>query len=165
MTPNQVRLPRRPGSPQRRRTASAPPICISASCSFWRAGSTPAPTHAKLARAAHCHRNSVLNALHRLRDLGLLTWERQFTRCARLAAPGRQSLPVMSNLSFAASTRRRTVCAGKEGRKNGIFSWPTTFVQQGKADGAGGAATGGCGPARSGLLARRRAWEAGMVRA
>lgn len=38
------------------------------------------PAHAKLARAAHCHRNSVLNALHRLRDLGLLTWERQ-TRC------------------------------------------------------------------------------------
>jgi hypothetical protein len=38
------------------------------------------PCHAKLARAAHCHRNSVLNALHRLRDLGLLTWEQQFTR-------------------------------------------------------------------------------------
>jgi hypothetical protein len=40
----------------------------------------PSPCHAKLARAAHCHRNSVLNALHRLRDLGLLTWERQFVR-------------------------------------------------------------------------------------
>ena len=38
------------------------------------------PAHAKLARAAHCHRNSVFNALHRLRDLGLLTWERQFVR-------------------------------------------------------------------------------------
>ena len=38
------------------------------------------PPHAKLARAAHCHRNSVLNALHRLRDLGLLSWERQFSR-------------------------------------------------------------------------------------
>jgi hypothetical protein len=38
------------------------------------------PPHAKLARAAHCHRNSVLNALHRLRDLGLLAWERQFVR-------------------------------------------------------------------------------------
>jgi DNA-binding transcriptional MocR family regulator len=38
----------------------------------------PCPSHAKLARAAHCHRNSVLNALHRLRDLGLLTWERQW---------------------------------------------------------------------------------------
>jgi hypothetical protein len=38
------------------------------------------PCHAKLARAAHCHRNSVGNALHRLRGLGLLTWERQFTR-------------------------------------------------------------------------------------
>jgi hypothetical protein len=38
------------------------------------------PPHAKLARAAHCHRNSVANALYRLRDLGLLTWERQFTR-------------------------------------------------------------------------------------
>jgi hypothetical protein len=38
------------------------------------------PSHAKLARAAHCHRNSVLNALHRLRDLGLLTWEKQFQR-------------------------------------------------------------------------------------
>lgn len=36
------------------------------------------PCHAKLARAAHCHRNSVLNALHRLRCLGLLSWERQY---------------------------------------------------------------------------------------
>ena len=38
------------------------------------------PPHGKLARAAHCHRNSVLNALHRLRELGLLAWEKQFTR-------------------------------------------------------------------------------------
>jgi hypothetical protein len=38
------------------------------------------PPHAKLARAAHCHRNSVLNALCRLRDLGLLAWKRQFVR-------------------------------------------------------------------------------------
>ena len=44
------------------------------------------PSHAKLARAAHCHRNSVLNALHRLRDLGLLTWERQFIRLQRAGA-------------------------------------------------------------------------------
>jgi hypothetical protein len=35
------------------------------------------PSHGALARAARCHRNSVLNALHRLRDLGLLAWERQ----------------------------------------------------------------------------------------
>ena len=35
------------------------------------------PAHAKLARAAHCHRSTVLNALHRLRDLGLIAWERQ----------------------------------------------------------------------------------------
>jgi hypothetical protein len=38
------------------------------------------PPHAKLAKAAHCHRNSVLNALHRLRDLGLLDWIRQTLR-------------------------------------------------------------------------------------
>jgi hypothetical protein len=38
------------------------------------------PCHAKLARAAHCHRNSVANALHRLRDLGLLSWEPQFVQ-------------------------------------------------------------------------------------
>ena len=43
----------------------------------WQSASPP---HAKLARAAHCHRNSVGNALHRLRDLGLLAWERQFVR-------------------------------------------------------------------------------------
>ena len=35
------------------------------------------PAHAKLARAAHCHRSTVLNALHRLRDLRLIAWERQ----------------------------------------------------------------------------------------
>ena len=40
----------------------------------------PDPPHAKLARAAHCHRNSVLNALHRLRSLGLLSWSRQWVR-------------------------------------------------------------------------------------
>jgi hypothetical protein len=40
----------------------------------------PSPPHAKLALAAHCHRRSVGNALHRLRDLGLLNWERQFIR-------------------------------------------------------------------------------------
>lgn len=38
------------------------------------------PPHAKLARAAHCHRNSVANALRRLRDLGVLTWEKRFIR-------------------------------------------------------------------------------------
>lgn len=38
------------------------------------------PPHARLAKAAHCHRNSVGNALRRLRDLGLLSWTRQFTR-------------------------------------------------------------------------------------
>ena len=40
----------------------------------------PCPSHAKLARAAHCHRNSVVNALHRFRDLGLLSWQHQTTR-------------------------------------------------------------------------------------
>jgi hypothetical protein len=40
----------------------------------------PDPSHAKLAAAAHCHRNSVLGALRRLRDLGLLSWVPQFRR-------------------------------------------------------------------------------------
>ena len=41
---------------------------------------SPDPPHAKLARAAHCHRNSVANALHRFRALGLLTWQLQAVR-------------------------------------------------------------------------------------
>lgn len=41
---------------------------------------SPEPSHAKLAAAAHCHRNTVGNALKRLRDLGLLSWSRQFIR-------------------------------------------------------------------------------------
>lgn len=41
---------------------------------------SPEVPHAKLAKAAHCHRNSVANGLKRLRDLGLLSWSRQFVR-------------------------------------------------------------------------------------
>jgi hypothetical protein len=42
--------------------------------------SNASPCHAKLARAAGCHRNSVANALRRLRGLGLLSWEPRFIR-------------------------------------------------------------------------------------
>jgi hypothetical protein len=38
------------------------------------------PDHGRLARACACHRNSVGNALKRLRELGLLDWERRFIR-------------------------------------------------------------------------------------
>lgn len=40
----------------------------------------PCPPHAKLARAAGVHRNTVGKALARLRGLGLLSWTRQVTR-------------------------------------------------------------------------------------
>lgn len=36
------------------------------------------PPHAKLARAANCHRNSVAAAFKRLRDLGLIDWVSQY---------------------------------------------------------------------------------------
>lgn len=40
------------------------------------------PSHSKLARAAHCHRNTVGNALRRLRALGVLDWSPRFVRLA-----------------------------------------------------------------------------------
>lgn len=61
------------------------------------------PCHAKLARAAHCHRRSIGNALHRLRDLGFICWEKQFVRIGhgyvaqtanRYSFEGQPSLPL-----------------------------------------------------------------------
>jgi hypothetical protein len=78
----------------------------------------PCPCHAKLARAAHCHRNSVLNALHRLRDLGLLTWERQ-TRCVhgwRIQTANHYRL--VSNPSLPAA---RAVLVGKERKQSSLL--------------------------------------------
>ena len=84
------------------------------------------PAHAKLARAAHCHRNSVLNALHRLRDLGLLTWERQFTRVhgwrlqianrylfvSNLALPPARAVEVKKGKKLASLIGPNTLCSG-----------------------------------------------------
>jgi hypothetical protein len=74
------------------------------------------PAHAKLAKAAHCHRNSVLNALHRLRDLGLLEWERQFTRLGgwRIQTANRYLFPGKSlpqNRKTSSFLGRQSLCS------------------------------------------------------
>jgi hypothetical protein len=82
------------------------------------------PCHAKLARAAHCHRNSVLNALHRLRDLGLLTWERQFVRlCGGHRAQVANRYLFVSNLPLPPARAVST----KKGRKLSALLGPQSF--------------------------------------
>jgi hypothetical protein len=85
------------------------------------------PAHAKLARAAHCHRNSVLNALHRLRDLGLLIWERQFVRLhgwrlqvanrylfvSNLALPPARSVPLGKGRKLSPLLGSQSLCNGR----------------------------------------------------
>jgi hypothetical protein len=67
------------------------------------------PSHAKLAKAAHCHRNSVGNALQRLRGLGLVTWEPRHIRIGgghfvqasnRYLFPSNTSLPPARPVKF-----------------------------------------------------------------
>ena len=87
------------------------------------------PSHAKLARAAHCHRNSVLTALHRLRELGLLSWERQFARLrggyvAQVA--NRYLFPSGSCLPAARTTRE-----GK-GRRSSALLAPRSLCTGGR---------------------------------
>jgi hypothetical protein len=85
------------------------------------------PCHAKLARAAHCHRNSVLNALHRLRDLGLLTWERQFNRLHGWRLQVANRYLFVSNLALPPA---RAVTARK-GRKLASLLGAQTFQSGG----------------------------------
>jgi DNA-binding transcriptional MocR family regulator len=91
----------------------------------------PNPPHAKLARAANVHRNTVGNALHRFRALGLLTWQRQVIRLGggwvaqianRYFFPEQPSLPLPKPLATANKTK-----------KDSIFSCPTNFVQRGRS--------------------------------
>jgi DNA-binding transcriptional MocR family regulator len=46
-------------------------VRVAAKLAFWR---SPCPSHRALARASRCSRGTVLNALGRLRALGLLSW-------------------------------------------------------------------------------------------
>ena len=89
----------------------------------------PSPSHAKLARAAHCHRNSVLNALHRLRGLGLLTWERTFIRLrSGYVAQATNRYLFVSNPSLPAA---RTRPEGK-GRRLSSLLGPQTLCSGGR---------------------------------
>lgn len=55
------------------------------------------PSHSKLARAAHCHRNTVGNALRRLRALGVLDWSPRFVRLAGHVARASNTYRFLSN--------------------------------------------------------------------
>ncbi len=54
-------------------------VHLIAKLACWRSAT---PTHRALARAARCSRGTVLNALRRLRALGLLSWQAR-TVCGR----------------------------------------------------------------------------------
>jgi hypothetical protein len=119
----------------------------------------PSPCHAKLARAAHCHRNSVLNALHRLRDLGLLTWERQFTQLHGWRIQTANRYLFVSNLPLPPA-RSRPV--GKE-RKLASLLGPQSLCS-GPRPAALAAMLAGAARLPDLLAARRAAWEGGLVR-
>ena len=96
----------------------------------------PCPSHAKLARAARCHRNSVANALRRFRALGLLDWQRR-------------SIELRGGWRARTSNRYRFNAPKKQ--EESIFPSPTKFVH---------AASGLASPL---LAARREAWRRGLV--
>lgn len=84
-------------------------VRIAAKLAYWR---DRTPTHRRLARAARCSRRTVVNALARLRDLGLLSWANR-TLCGsgvavRLsnayvfsAATGLESIRILTRAKFA----------------------------------------------------------------
>ena len=96
----------------------------------------PSPCHARLARAAHCHRNSVLNALHRLRDLGLLIpgAAASTARCTGGGCRGPNVYDCSWAILLLPPVRSRPV--GK-GRKLSAFTWPTKLVHRRSAAVAG----------------------------
>jgi hypothetical protein len=118
------------------------------------------PAHAKLARAAHCHRNSVLNALHRLRDLGLLTWERQHIKLHGWRIQTTNRYLFVSNAALPTARPRLE----QKGRKLSSLLGPQCL---GSGPRAAALATMLAGAARLPdlLAARRAAWEAGQARA
>ena len=118
------------------------------------------PCHAKLARAAHCHRNSVLNALHRLRDLGLLTWERQFTRVHGWRLQVANRYLFVSNLALPPAQPVQQ----RKGRKLSALLGPQSLCS-GHDRGALASMLAGAARLPDLLAMRRRAWEGGLVRA
>ena len=123
--PQPMRLECRPGT-QDAAAWPAPLISVSCSSSLRARWQDPSPAHAKLARAAHCHRNSVGNALHRLRDLGLMTWERQTLRVhgwrlqvanrylfmSNASLPPARTRPVGKGRKLSALIASETLCSG-----------------------------------------------------
>jgi DNA-binding transcriptional MocR family regulator len=82
------------------------------------------PSHAKIAKAAGCHRNTVGNALHRLRDLGLLDWDRRFVRIGGgQFAQASNSYRFPSNASLPPA---RAATVGKD-KKNPSFIGPQSL--------------------------------------
>ena len=84
------------------------------------------PSHAKLAKAAKVHRNTVGNAMSRFRDLGLLTWVGRVVRLrgGHLARGSNQyCFPEQPSLPAATPRRLR-----QKGMKKPIFVSPTKFV-------------------------------------
>jgi hypothetical protein len=109
------------------------------------------PPHAKLAKAAHCHRNSVLNALHRLRSLGLLTWAPQFIqrhgwrlRTANRYAFTSNALPAPRERKTSSLFGSQSLCSGRSGALASMLAEAAKLPDL--------------------LAARRQAWEAGLVR-
>jgi DNA-binding transcriptional MocR family regulator len=84
------------------------------------------PSHARLARAAKVHRNTVANALTRFRELGLLDWKPRYVRLnGGHVARGSNHyfFPEQPSLPVAALRPLR-----QKGIKQAIFACPTKFV-------------------------------------
>jgi hypothetical protein len=105
----------------------------------------------------------VLNALHRLRDLGLLTWERQFTRVHGWRLQVANRYLFVSNLPLPPARAARSVQAKKEGKMASFLGRQPLCSGAKRTEMAELQRAAAALPDL--LLARRRAWEAGMVRA
>jgi DNA-binding transcriptional MocR family regulator len=106
------------------------------------------PSHAKLAKAAHCHRNSVGNALRRLRGLGLVTWEPRHIRIGGghfAQASNHYLFPSNTSLPPARPAKIR-----KDGKMSSFIGKQSLCIGDPEA-------------AQAALAARRRVMEARML--
>lgn len=65
------------------------------------------PDHAKLAKASHCHRNTVRKALQRFRALGLLTWRATYRLIGGKRYQGTNRYHFVSNAVLPTAKARK----------------------------------------------------------
>lgn len=101
-------------------------IRIAAKLAFWRSRT---PTHRAIARAARCSRGTVLNALSRLRTLGLLSWS------ARVVCGRGWAVRVANAYDFRAAVGQITIRIHSNINIVQPRSGPATAIDQRAAEG------------------------------